>query len=78
MSRREPVRVALVARRCIDCGAEGFDVRVDLDGRARCFAGLRCRAALPLPSALGADVATLSAVERARLQRALNRARRSS
>lgn len=41
--RRAPVRVTMVARTCVDCARTGLDVRVDLDGRPRCFAGVGCQ-----------------------------------
>lgn len=41
--RRSPVRVTMVARTCADCQRVGLDVRVDHDGRPRCFSGVGCQ-----------------------------------
>lgn len=43
MPRKAPVRVTVVVRTCADCQRVGLDVRIDHDGRARCFAGIGCQ-----------------------------------
>lgn len=43
MPRKPLVRfVAMVERKCSNCGRVALDVRVDPDGRARCFSHTGC------------------------------------
>lgn len=44
MPRHSLARATAVERICIDCQRTGLDVRVDHDGKPRCFAGIGCNA----------------------------------